>query len=53
MFDLQMMTIDVAHYVAMLIWVFGNAAWALGGLVFQPYVEGYTDDQTTYHLYPL
>ena len=39
------MTIDCAHYIAQLLWVWGNAAWALGE-VFS--IGG--DDDTTYPL---
>mmetsp|Transcript_13325 Transcript_13325/g.18272 ORF Transcript_13325/g.18272 Transcript_13325/m.18272 type:complete len:397 (+) Transcript_13325:31-1221(+) len=41
------MTIDTAHYVAQLMWVLGNMAWALGE-VFN--VPGYGDDFVAYPL---
>lgn len=44
------MTIDLMHYVSLLIWVISNACWASGSLVLYPYAPGYEDDWTVYPL---
>jgi hypothetical protein len=44
------MTIDMAHYIAQLIWVLGNMLWAMGEVTA---ITGETDDGTAYFIFSL